>query len=102
MDGIHDMGGMDGFGKVDPEPNEPVFHQRWEGRVMAMSRAIGASVHGISIRAVMASSCFRRMSISPAPTTRDGFCAPCRCSFSAGSSKPAKWLLDTACVPAKA
>jgi nitrile hydratase subunit beta len=42
MDGIYDMGGMDGFGKVDPEPNEPVFHQRWEGRVLAMSRGIRA------------------------------------------------------------
>lgn len=42
MDGVHDMGGMDGFGKVDPEPNEPVFHQRWEGRVRAMSSAIRA------------------------------------------------------------
>jgi nitrile hydratase subunit beta len=41
MDGVHDMGGMDGFGKVEPEPNEPVFHHRWEGRVMAMSRALG-------------------------------------------------------------
>lgn len=41
MDGVHDMGGMDGFGKVEPEPNEPVFHHRWEGRVLAMSRAIG-------------------------------------------------------------
>ena len=41
MDGVHDMGGMDGFGKVEPEPNEPVFHDRWEGRVLAMSRAIG-------------------------------------------------------------
>jgi nitrile hydratase len=41
MDGVHDMGGMDGFGKVAPEPNEPVFHQRWEGRVLAMSRALG-------------------------------------------------------------
>jgi len=40
MDGVHDMGGMDGFGKVEPEPNEPVFHHRWEGRVVAMSRAI--------------------------------------------------------------
>jgi nitrile hydratase len=36
------MGGMDGFGKVEPEPNEPVFHERWEGRVMAMVRAMGA------------------------------------------------------------
>ena len=37
MDGVHDMGGMDGFGKVVPEPNEPVFHHRWEGSVLAMS-----------------------------------------------------------------
>jgi nitrile hydratase subunit beta len=43
MDGIHDMGGMDGFGKVEPEPNEPVFHAAWEGRVMAMNRAMGAT-----------------------------------------------------------
>jgi nitrile hydratase len=42
MDGVHDMGGMDGFGKVAPEPNGPVFHERWEGRVLAISRAIRA------------------------------------------------------------
>jgi nitrile hydratase beta subunit len=42
MDGVHDMGGIAGFGTVDPEPNEPVFHQRWEGRVRAMSSAIRA------------------------------------------------------------
>jgi nitrile hydratase subunit beta len=41
MDGIHDMGGMDGFGKVEPEANEPVFHAAWEGRVLAMQRAMG-------------------------------------------------------------
>jgi nitrile hydratase subunit beta len=41
MDGVHDMGGMDGFGKVEPEPNEPVFHARWEGRVLAMQRSMG-------------------------------------------------------------
>ena len=40
-DSIHDMGGMDGFGKVEPEPNEPPFHQAWEGRVLAMQRAMG-------------------------------------------------------------
>lgn len=43
MNGVHDMGGMDGFGKVEPEPNEPVFHTEWEGRVMAMNRAMGAT-----------------------------------------------------------
>src|SRR6201987_2818314 len=35
------MGGMDGFGKVEPEPDEPPFHQAWEGRVLAMQRAMG-------------------------------------------------------------
>jgi len=43
MNGVHDMGGMDGFGKVEPELNEPVFHAPWEGRVMAMNRAMGAT-----------------------------------------------------------
>jgi nitrile hydratase len=41
MDSVHDMGGIDGFGKVEPEPNEPVFHAPWEGRVLAMQRAMG-------------------------------------------------------------
>ena len=40
MDGIHDLGGMDGFGRIDIEPNEPVFHAGWEGRVLAMQRAM--------------------------------------------------------------
>ena len=43
MNGVHDMGGMDGFGKVEPEPNEPVFHAEWEARVMALVRAMGAA-----------------------------------------------------------
>jgi nitrile hydratase len=42
MDGVHDMGGMDGFGKVESEPNEPVFHAKWEGRVLAVNRAMSA------------------------------------------------------------
>ena len=40
---IHDMGGTHGFGPVEPEPNEPVFHEPWEGRVLALQRAIGAA-----------------------------------------------------------
>jgi len=43
MNGVHDMGGMHGFGKVEPEPNEPTFHARWEGRVLAMARAMAFS-----------------------------------------------------------
>jgi nitrile hydratase subunit beta len=41
MDGIHDMGGMHGFGKVEPEQDEPVFHAPWEGRTLALNRAMG-------------------------------------------------------------
>lgn len=39
MNGIHDLGGMQGFGRVDREEREPVFHERWEGRVRAMMTA---------------------------------------------------------------
>lgn len=42
MNGVHDMGGMQGFGPVKPEANEPVFHGRWEARVLAMRRAMAA------------------------------------------------------------
>jgi nitrile hydratase len=40
MDGIHDMGGMHGFGPVEVEENEPVFHADWERRVFAMVSAV--------------------------------------------------------------
>jgi nitrile hydratase subunit beta len=40
MGGVHDMGGMHGFGKVVPENNEPVFHSDWERRVYALYRAM--------------------------------------------------------------
>jgi nitrile hydratase subunit beta len=36
------MGGMHGFGPVEPEPNEPVFHSQWERRVFAIALAIRA------------------------------------------------------------
>ena len=41
MNGIHDMGGMDGMGPVEPEENAPVFHETWEGRVYGLVRALG-------------------------------------------------------------
>jgi nitrile hydratase beta subunit len=40
MNGIHDMGGMHGFGEVTHEENEPVFHESWEGRVMGIRRSL--------------------------------------------------------------
>ena len=42
MDGIHDMGGMDGFGPIPITNKEPVFHATWEARVWAMNTASGA------------------------------------------------------------
>ena len=41
MNGAHDMGGMQSFGPVRIEKNEPVFHARWEGRIQALWSAIG-------------------------------------------------------------
>jgi nitrile hydratase len=41
MNGIHDMGGMHGYGRVEVEPDEPVFHGRWEGRVFGMVQSLG-------------------------------------------------------------
>jgi nitrile hydratase beta subunit len=41
MDGVHDLGGMQGFGPVEREANEPAFHAPWEAAVLAMMRAGG-------------------------------------------------------------
>lgn len=60
MNGVHDMGGMDGFGKVEPEPNEPTFHEKWESRVLAMVRVMGAN-GGVNID----SQRFARESLPP-------------------------------------
>jgi nitrile hydratase beta subunit len=40
MNGAQDMGGMHGFGPVEPEPNEPVFHAEWEKRAFALTLAM--------------------------------------------------------------
>ncbi len=45
MIGAHDMVGMDGFGPVEIEKNEPLFHAEWERRAMALTIAMGA--HGL-------------------------------------------------------
>ena len=39
MDGVHDMGGMHGFGEIPIERDEPVFHEPWEGRIYALGAA---------------------------------------------------------------
>ena len=42
MNGGADLGGMQGFGPVVEEENEPHFHADWESRVMGMVVALGA------------------------------------------------------------
>jgi len=37
MDGIHDLGGMSGFGPVEVEHDEPVFHEPWEALAFALN-----------------------------------------------------------------
>ncbi len=39
MNGIHDMGGMDGFGAVQPQDSE-AFHEDWEKQVNAVARLV--------------------------------------------------------------
>ena len=41
MNGVHDMGGMQGMGRIEHDANEPVFHERWEGRAWGLQRAMG-------------------------------------------------------------
>lgn len=40
MEGAQDMGGVEGFGPVGIETNEPVFHAEWERRAFAMTLAM--------------------------------------------------------------
>ncbi len=45
MDGMHDLGGKQGFGKIRFRPKAPTYHAAWEKRVNAMT---GLAVkHGI-------------------------------------------------------
>lgn len=39
MDGIHDLGGKSGFGRVNHVGEEPVFKARWHAKVFAMVNA---------------------------------------------------------------
>ncbi len=44
MNGIHDMGGMQGLGEIGYREGETGFHEPWELRVFALERAIKRSV----------------------------------------------------------
>lgn len=42
MNGPADMGGRQGFGPIEPEPDEPIFHGEWEKRALGLTLAAGA------------------------------------------------------------
>lgn len=52
MNGIHDLGGMDGLGRVEIETDEPVFHHPWERHVFGVMMAVFA-------RRIMTEDAFR-------------------------------------------
>ena len=36
MNGLHDIGGMQGLGPIPREEDEPIFHAEWEKRTFAL------------------------------------------------------------------
>lgn len=51
MEGPHDVGGKHGLGLVNPEPNEPVFHYPFEGRVYGLAFCtIASGVHTVDAK----------------------------------------------------
>src|SRR6187200_2068745 len=52
MDGVHDLGGLDGFGPVTAPPSEPVFAEDWERRALRvmMATIIGLDPGGARFR----------------------------------------------------
>ena len=48
MNGVHDLGGMHGLGRVDVEGNEPVFHNPWEKVVFGtMVATLGQGMYNL-------------------------------------------------------
>ena len=43
MNSAHDLGGMQGFGPVQPEAHEPLFHADWERQALGLTLAMGAT-----------------------------------------------------------
>jgi len=45
VDGIHDLGGMQGFGPVGHSPAEPVFRRRWQAVARALMEVVAGAVN---------------------------------------------------------
>ena len=66
MNAVHDMGGVPGFGAVELEENEPVFHEEWEGRMFGLMVSAGrgyfsrAAIESIEPATYLSSSYYER------------------------------------------
>lgn len=45
MNGVHDLGGLHGFGPVVREPDEPVFHADWERTAFGLLEVLAFEGH---------------------------------------------------------
>ncbi len=45
MNGIHDMGGMHGYGPIIAEENEPYFHHEWERQAFPLFASLYVGGH---------------------------------------------------------
>ena len=52
MNGLHDVGGMHGLGRVPREDDEPIFHAEWEKRIFALmvSTLVGGAFNDSEFR----------------------------------------------------
>jgi nitrile hydratase len=84
MDGVHDLGGMHGFGAVVVPGGEAVFHDPWEPRVFALYlltgiEGLGGGPGGRATRERMRP-----------PTPSAGCGAPSSAYCARGRSRPAR------------
>ena len=68
MNRFHDLGGQHGYGFIELEPNEPVFHERWEGRVFGISLSVSGG-EGINLDATR----YRGESLDPISYFQNGY-----------------------------
>jgi len=56
MNGIHDCGGRHGYGPIDIDPEQPIFHADWERRMFGMSSLLSGAAILTSISSAPRSS----------------------------------------------
>ncbi len=104
MDGIHDLGGMHGFGTVVVPGGDAPYHQRWEARVFALDalvglEGLGGGPGGRATREQMDPAHYLSASYYEAPST--GSIVRRRCQPPAGSlaSRRATGCVCAGCAP---